>query len=70
MSRKRNKVKTQKVQPSVSREMVSHLTEMVDLGYGNTPTEVAGYLIKRGVDDVLRVGLVGPGLRSSVKRRK
>jgi hypothetical protein len=32
----------------------------MDLGYGNTPTEVARYLIQRGIDDLIRDGVIGP----------
>ena len=66
MARKANPTKSVKVQPSLHPEMVERLKELVGLGYGNTPTDVAKFLILRGIDDLLQTGLIGPGL----KRRK
>jgi hypothetical protein len=66
MSRAPNKIKTTKVHPSLSAPSISYLEELVGLGYGNSPTEVAAFLIRDGIDQRLQVGLIGPGLRRRV----
>lgn len=66
MARNSNPDKSVKVQPSLHPATVGHLQELVALGYGNTTTEVAKFLIKQGIDEYLKTGLIGPGL----KRRK
>lgn len=68
MPRKENTVATVKVQPSVSKQTMGQLNELVRLGYGNTPTEVARFLIQKGLDEYLLAGLIGPGLKRRVKK--
>jgi hypothetical protein len=55
MARGKNLNETVKIQPTISRQMMSHLDQFVRVGnYGSTPTAAAAYLIQRGIDDMVR----------------
>jgi hypothetical protein len=69
VARKDNPNKSRKVQPVLSAQFRRYLDDLVDLGYANTPTEVARYLIDRGIDDLIRAKTIGPGSRRPRKRR-
>jgi hypothetical protein len=45
--------KSRKV-PVLSAQFRRYLDQLVDLGYGKTPTDAARYLIDRGIDDLIR----------------
>lgn len=68
MARGKNRNKVRKVQPTISVQQMDYLEQLVDEGnYGNTPTAAALYLIQRGIDDMLRAGLL---TRSKKKARR
>ena len=69
MARKPNANKSRKVQPVLSAQFRRYLDQLVDLGYGKTPTEAAQYLIDRGIDDLIRSKTIGPGFRPPRKRK-
>jgi hypothetical protein len=69
VSRKPNQNVSKKVQPVVSAQFRRYLDQLVNLGYGKTPTEAARYLIERGIDDLIRAGTIGPRYRSPRKRK-
>lgn len=69
MARKPNANKSKKVQPVLSAQFRLYLDQLVDLGYGKTPTDAARYLIDRGIDDLLRTRTIGPDFRRPRKRR-
>lgn len=53
--RPRNEVPTRKVEPRLPAATFSKLEQLVEIGtYGDNPTEVARYLIIRGIDDLIR----------------
>jgi hypothetical protein len=54
LARKPNANKSRKVQPVLSAQFRRYLDQLVDLGYGKTPTDAARYLIDRGIDDMIR----------------
>ncbi len=55
MPRGKNRNEMVKIQPTISRQMMSYLDQLVRIGnYGSTPTAAAAYLIQRGIDDMLR----------------
>ncbi|MEK7996284.1 MAG: hypothetical protein AAB403_20990 [Planctomycetota bacterium] len=69
MARGKNLNDTVKVQPTVSLQTFDYLNQLVAIGnYGNTPTNAAGYLIQRGIDDMLRAKLLDK-IRKRPKRR-
>jgi hypothetical protein len=69
MARGKNRNDTLKVHPTISAQTLSYLNQLVAIGnYGNTPTNAAGYLIQRGIDDMLRVKLLDK-LKKRPKRR-
>ncbi len=69
MPRGKNRNETLKVQPTISKQMLSFLEQLVDIGnYGNTPTAVASYLIQRGIDDMLRAKLLDKTTKRSKRR--
>lgn len=70
MARKTNPQESIKVQPVIAAQMHDHLVELVALGYGNTPTEVARHLIVTGVDPFLKAGLIGPGVKRRIVKGK
>jgi hypothetical protein len=69
VARKFNVNESRKVQPVLSVQFRRHLDDLVDLGYAKTPTEVAQYLIERGIDDLIRTKTIGPGSKRRRKRR-
>ena len=57
---------TEKVNPTLPARVVRCLEALADLGlYGSTKTEVAAYLIIRGVDDIARGGAIRLPLREA-----
>jgi hypothetical protein len=47
------------VEPRLPPELFSRLERLVEIGtYGSNPTEVARYLIVRGIDDLIRAGVL------------
>jgi hypothetical protein len=70
MSRKPNANESKKVQPVLSAQFRRCLDQLVDLGYGKTPTEAARYLIDRGIDDLIRAKTIGPGTLRTAARAK
>jgi hypothetical protein len=69
MARGKNRNDTLKVHPTISTQTLSYLNQLVAIGnYGNTPTNAAGYLIQRGIDDMLRVKLLDK-MKKRPKRR-
>jgi hypothetical protein len=69
MPRKPNPNASRKVQPTLSAQFRRYLDQMVELGYGKTPTEAAQYLIDRGIDDLVRTGTIGPHFKPLRKRK-
>jgi hypothetical protein len=57
MARRKNPTPSVKVYATVSAQTSRHLEELVG-SYGNNPSEVAGYLIQRGIDDLLRAHVI------------
>lgn len=52
---------TVKVHPTVSTQIVDFFSDLIAIGtYGNSDAEVAAYLIQRGIDDLLRAGVLKP----------
>jgi hypothetical protein len=70
VARKPNANKSRKVQPVLSAQFRRYLDDLRDLGYANTPTEVARYLIDRGIDDLIRAKTIGPGSKRPQKSRR
>ena len=57
--RPKNNPPTKKVEPTIPADAYSRLVELSQIpGYGNSPTEVAKYLILREIDDLTRVGVL------------
>lgn len=55
MARPKNRNVTVKVYATVSEQTSRYLSDLIEIGsYGNNPSEVAAYLIQRGIDDLLR----------------
>lgn len=69
VSRKTNPNASKKVQPTLSAQFRHYLDQMVELGYGKTPTEAAQYLIERGIDDLVRTGTIGPHFKRPRKQK-
>jgi hypothetical protein len=69
VARKPNPSKSEKVQPTLSAQFRRYLDQMVEIGYGKTPTEAAQYLIDRGIDDLIRTRTIGPRYQRPRKRR-
>jgi hypothetical protein len=63
MARSKNRAAGKKIQPVLSKQFHAHLDRLVTLGYGGTPTEVAKYLLQRGLDDMLRSGPLSKAVR-------
>jgi hypothetical protein len=55
------------VQPVLSAQFRRYLDQLVNLGYGKTPTDAARYLIDRGIDDLIRSKTIRTG-RSGRRR--
>jgi hypothetical protein len=70
VARKTNANQSRKVQPVLSAQFRRYLDDLVDLGYAKTPTEVARYLIDRGIDDLLRAKTIGPGSTKRARKRR
>jgi hypothetical protein len=70
VARKPNANKSLKVQPVLSAQFRRDLDDLRDLGYANTSTEVARYLIDRGIDDLIRAKTIGPGSKRPRKSRR
>jgi hypothetical protein len=69
MARGKNRNDTLKVHPTISAQTLGYLDQLVTIGnYGNTPTSAAGYLIQRGIDDMLRAKLLNKVKRRSKRR--
>ena len=48
-------------QIEISAALAKHLGELADLGvYGSTIADVAIYLLRREIDDLMRVGVIVP----------
>ena len=60
MGRKPNENPPKKVDIAIAPATYAALQQLVKIGYGQTPTEVARYLIQREVDDLRRTGVVKP----------
>jgi hypothetical protein len=59
MARGENHNDTTKVHPTISVQNMEHLKNLVGKGpYGNNPTAAALYLINRGIDDLIREGVL------------
>jgi len=59
MSRPKNNNDPEKVHPTLSRQMLNVLDQMKEMGlYGSNRSEVARYLIQRGIDDLMRTGII------------
>jgi hypothetical protein len=57
--RKPNRSKSDKIQPVLHPQATEQLDYLATLGpYGATKTEVARYLIYRGLDDLIRANVV------------
>jgi hypothetical protein len=69
VARKPNPDKSRKVQPVLSAQFRRYLDQLRVLGYGKTPTEVARYLIDRGIDDLIRAKTIGPYFKPPRKRK-
>lgn len=55
MPRRPNATQSRKVEPTIPVPAYSRLARLAKMGlYGATPTEVARYLIIRGLDDLTR----------------
>jgi hypothetical protein len=62
VGRPRNDEPTRKVEPRLPSLAYTQLESLVEIGtYGSNPTEVARYLIIRGLDDLLRSGVLKQG---------
>lgn len=48
----------------LSPQLHRYLDQLLVLGYGATTTDVARYLIDRGIDDLLRSKIIGLGQRA------
>jgi hypothetical protein len=60
VARRPNANKSLKVQPVLSAQFRRYLDQLVNLGYGKTPTDAARYLIDRGIDDLIRAKTISP----------
>ncbi len=61
MGRPKSQNETTKVHPTISLQTAGYLKQLIKLGsYGNSDAEVGAYLIQRGIDDLLRAGLLKP----------
>jgi hypothetical protein len=59
VGRPKNDEPTRKVEPRLPAAAYIQLESLVEIGtYGSNPTEVARYLIIRGLDDLLRSGML------------
>lgn len=54
---------------SATAQFRRYLDQLTDLGYGKTPTDTARYLIDRGIDELIRARIIGPGAPRVRKRR-
>jgi hypothetical protein len=63
--RQKSRNTTTKVHPTISLQMADYISALIDIGsYGNSDSEVAAYLIQRGLDDLLRAGVLKPKSRA------
>jgi hypothetical protein len=61
MARRKNATPTTKVAPTIPLPVHARLERLAAEGlYGNNPSEVARYLILRGLDDLARAGVLPP----------
>ena len=59
MARKQNATPSRKVEPSIPADAYACLQRLATLGrFGGNPTEVARYLLIRGIDDLTRTGVL------------
>jgi hypothetical protein len=57
--RPRNEEPTRKVEPRLHPKAFAQLEKLAEIGtYGSTATDVARYLITRGLDDLIRAGVL------------
>ena len=68
MARPKSQNETRKVHPTLSEQMLDFLDDLIAIGnYGNSRSEVARYLIQRGIDDLLRNNVLRPSRRLAQK---
>jgi hypothetical protein len=60
MARPKNTTRTIKVSPSIPVTVHAMLQHLAGGLYGANPTAVAHYLITRGLDDLVRAGVLPP----------
>ena len=66
MARRKNATPTTKVAPTIPLPVYARLEKLAADGlYGNNPSEVARYLIVRGLDDLIRSGALTVGLQTT-----
>jgi hypothetical protein len=59
--RQKSRNTTTKIHPTISLQMADYISALIDIGtYGNSDSEVGAYLIQRGIDDLLRAGVLKP----------
>jgi hypothetical protein len=57
--RPKNDEPTKKVEPRLHPKAFAQLKQLAQIGtYGSNATEVAKYLIQRGLDDLIRAGVL------------
>jgi hypothetical protein len=60
VGRPKNSTPTRKIEPMVPAGAYASLQRLAAMAcYGSTPNEVARYLILRGLDDLIRSGVIG-----------
>lgn len=60
VGRPKNPNPPKKVEPRLPADAYARLKELVKKGYGNSPTDVAKYLILREIDDLKRTRVLSP----------
>jgi hypothetical protein len=61
MTRPKNATRTTRVAPTIPEPAYAQLERLAEIGLlGSNPTEVAKYLITRGLDDIMRSGALPP----------
>jgi hypothetical protein len=59
MARPKNSIESTKVAITIPKPVHARLERLARLGlHGSTPTEVAKYLVVRGLDDLMRSGVL------------
>ena len=58
--RSKNDNESRKVHPTITVQATGYFQHLVKIGYGKNRTEVAAYLIQRGLDDLIRTGVLKP----------